>query len=361
MALVERLQSVKNETAVTDITQNLPTLQFESALDGSEKDHLPLRIRSHAISVSACAQATFFTSILNKARQKKNELKSPVKKSSRFLQDLQQRDSLKVGIIGCGRLGSQLADCLLTYGGIPAHDLAVSTRRPETLENLKNRDVDCYHDNKELASSSHVIFICVLPSQFPVIAEEIKSEIRAEAFVYSLMSSYSIKKLCQLLKTTNILRPEISWDSNTVPPAWEYSVSVSQALENKQTVLRTCPFYEDHEDCVVLTKEKLMESMVFCLINFCSEAMLTRKETLTIVNSTLFEDCQDELRESDFIKKLDPKSWTFPKYDLVKIADLSTPVIGRLMKQRLLRNYLQKKYCFLFENYLQLKAYGQIS
>lgn len=40
---------------------------------------------------------------------------------------------MKVGILGCGRLGSQLAHCLLTYGGVRPKDLKVSTRRPETL------------------------------------------------------------------------------------------------------------------------------------------------------------------------------------------------------------------------------------
>lgn len=60
-------------------------------------------------------------------------MKSPQKMTAKILQDKEARDPLKVGIIGCGRLGSQLAHCLLTYGRVNPKDMKVSTRRPETL------------------------------------------------------------------------------------------------------------------------------------------------------------------------------------------------------------------------------------
>ena len=40
---------------------------------------------------------------------------------------------MKIGILGCGRLGSQLAHSLITFGNIDPEDIKVSTRRPETL------------------------------------------------------------------------------------------------------------------------------------------------------------------------------------------------------------------------------------
>ena len=58
------------------------------------------------------------------------------KKAIRLMQDLMPRDPLVVGIIGCGRLGSHLANCILTYGEINPSELKISTRRPETLSRL---------------------------------------------------------------------------------------------------------------------------------------------------------------------------------------------------------------------------------
>ena len=68
MALMTRLKKSSTESAPADITSNLPTLQFESALTEAEKECLSLRARTHAMVVSACAQATYFVTILNEAR-----------------------------------------------------------------------------------------------------------------------------------------------------------------------------------------------------------------------------------------------------------------------------------------------------
>ena len=47
--------------------------------------------------------------------------------------DASLRNPLLIGIIGCGRLGSHLANCLLTFGEVNPEEIKISTRRPETL------------------------------------------------------------------------------------------------------------------------------------------------------------------------------------------------------------------------------------
>ena len=59
---------VSSAGSVGDITKDLPSLQFENALTDEENSYLVLRARSHAITVSACAQATYFAAILNEVR-----------------------------------------------------------------------------------------------------------------------------------------------------------------------------------------------------------------------------------------------------------------------------------------------------
>ena len=70
------------------------------------------------------------------SRQLKSNMHSPQKRSNRILQDQSLKDPLKIGILGCGRLGSQLAQCFISYGNVNPKDLKVSTRRPETLGKL---------------------------------------------------------------------------------------------------------------------------------------------------------------------------------------------------------------------------------
>ena len=74
-----------------------------------------------------------YSVILFTFRQLKKTLKGPLKRSTRILQDPSLRDPLKIGILGCGRLGSQLAYSFMTFGNVLPEDIKVSTRRPETL------------------------------------------------------------------------------------------------------------------------------------------------------------------------------------------------------------------------------------
>ena len=62
------LPKVDDPSEIGDITSNLPSLQFESALSDEQKQLLILRKRSHALTISACAQALYLVSVLNEAR-----------------------------------------------------------------------------------------------------------------------------------------------------------------------------------------------------------------------------------------------------------------------------------------------------
>ena len=53
---------------MADITANLTSLQFESALSDNELQTLYIRKNAQALTVTACAQAVYFVSIMNEAR-----------------------------------------------------------------------------------------------------------------------------------------------------------------------------------------------------------------------------------------------------------------------------------------------------
>lgn len=119
-----------------DITRNLPSLTFESALDEEEVLLLYLRQQSHAHTVLVSATCSFLVHILNEARQIRADL-AKTSKQRRAIQlmtaDALPKDPLKIGIIGCGRLGTHLAQSLLSFGEVHEDDLIISTRRVETL------------------------------------------------------------------------------------------------------------------------------------------------------------------------------------------------------------------------------------
>jgi hypothetical protein len=66
-------------------------------------------------------------------RQIEKQLQFPeATMASRMFQEATKEPTL-VGIIGCGRMGSHIAHCLLTFGEFTPEEIKISTRRPETL------------------------------------------------------------------------------------------------------------------------------------------------------------------------------------------------------------------------------------
>ncbi|KAL3874044.1 hypothetical protein ACJMK2_037108 [Sinanodonta woodiana] len=361
MALATRLQKASAEQVPVDITINLQTLQFQSALTEEEKELQFLRARSHALTVFACAQATYLVSILNEARQTRTRIKMQNKPSTRILSDRDSLDSVKVGILGCGRLGSQLANCFMTFGNINPKDIIISTRRPEILENLINKGVECIHDNIKLVTRSHIVFLCVLPSQIPAVAEEVKMHIPQTLFLYSFASSCPTKKLIQMFGTSNIIRPGFVCSEENKNSEWDYSLNVSMALEHKEVVLKTCSL-APKTDCVVSVPEKLAELIIFMLTNMCTHLNMSRQETLDMIHKVIFPTAKtDLLQQQEFVKMTSTvESETFPLFNLLKILDKNTAVLKKLKHSPTLRQAFVDKYCHIFEEYVQHKIYGDL-
>ena len=87
-----------------------------------------------------------------------------------------------------------------------------------------------------------MVFLCVLPSQLPTVAEEIKDHLPPSCIVFCPASSTPLKKLKQMFQTTNILRPDFHWDVTNSRNSYDYNMKVSTALENRDVVEKTNPF-----------------------------------------------------------------------------------------------------------------------
>ncbi|XP_076464346.1 NADP-dependent oxidoreductase domain-containing protein 1-like [Babylonia areolata] len=366
MALMTRLQKSPQDNA-NDITKNLFSLQFESALTEEERELLHLRARSHAISVYQCAQATYFVEILREIRLLKSQLKNPnLKRTTRILQDDKSKDALVVGILGCGRLGSQIAHCLLTYGKLNPSELHISTRRPETLEYLQQRGVDCYYDNMRLVTSVHVVFMGILPSQFAGVADEIKDVLPSTTIIYVPSSSTPLRRLRQMLATSNIVQPEYTWTAESQNKAWNHSVNVNMALENKDVVEKTCPICDDTSDQVIMVNPKLAEVFLFASVNMCSDLGLTCEESLRALHLSMFGESErqplkDHLTMADFGAGEGGKEMNFPQFDLVQVSESESHITQKLSTSTDLRQAFIKRYWQVFEEYLHIRAYGQLT
>ncbi|XP_016876458.1 NADP-dependent oxidoreductase domain-containing protein 1 isoform X3 [Homo sapiens] len=176
-----------------DMLQDLESLQFEYGVPEEDRIWLYLQGRSRGLMIEACAHATFFCKLLYNLRASLNKNQSSRHLSIGSLNSATPEE-FKVGIIGGGHLGKQLAGTLLQLGPIPAESLRISTRRPETLGELQKLGIKCFYHNADLVSWADVIFLCCLPSQLPNICVEIYTSLEKASIVYSFVAAIPLPR-----------------------------------------------------------------------------------------------------------------------------------------------------------------------
>ena len=121
------------------------------------------------------------------------------------------------------------------------------------LGELREKGVTVVYNNPQVASSVHILFICVLPSHLPAVIEEIESYIPKQTLVYCMVNHTTAPKLKRTLKTTNIIIPDYLFNSATAND-WNSSKSISQALEDEEIVNKCCPLSPESQGKDLLMK-----------------------------------------------------------------------------------------------------------
>lgn len=106
--------------------------------------------------------------------------------------------SLKIAIIGGGNLGRSVAEGFLK-AGISASKLTVTRRRTQLLDDLAAKGIHIERDNKKAVSEADMVILAVKPYQAVEVISEIKSYLKPDQIIASLMTGISIKELKELL------------------------------------------------------------------------------------------------------------------------------------------------------------------
>jgi len=104
---------------------------------------------------------------------------------------------VKVGFIGTGSMGSLLIEAFLTSGALDPCDVLASNRSMNKLLELEKRHpgISICGSNRETASGSDIVFLCVKPHEFRTLTDEIGSCLRSEQIVVSITSPVQLHHL----------------------------------------------------------------------------------------------------------------------------------------------------------------------
>jgi Pyrroline-5-carboxylate reductase len=113
---------------------------------------------------------------------------------------------MTVGIIGYGSMGKMLADKFATSDSLGIDRVLVSNRSKDKLGTAPEGVTIC-EDNRDLASKSDIVFICVRPVDLKDIVLEIKDSVKSEALLVSLNGNISFETIGEITKhkTTKVI------------------------------------------------------------------------------------------------------------------------------------------------------------
>lgn len=104
---------------------------------------------------------------------------------------------MKVGFIGTGSMGSLLIDAFLSSGALEPCDVLASNRSRSRLLELEKRHpgITLCSNNKDTATGSDIVFLCVKPLEFKTLTDEIGSCLHSEQIVVSITSPVQLHHL----------------------------------------------------------------------------------------------------------------------------------------------------------------------
>ena len=248
-------QSITDADLDLDITLGMKEFEFDAGLPLVNNDDLnyrQLRKRAHALITSACAQAVYFVAMANRIKRNAQDIKDGLKNQTTnlLLNQINRVPGLQIGIIGCGRLGRQLASSLLEYADVYPNELQISTRQYDTLTYFKNKNVNCFFNNAKVASSVNILFICVLASQLQLVVEDIKKYLPNKSIIYCFVQTETGLHLKNLIHESTcgpfIIKPDyfITNKFNDLNFKWNFSKEVNELLINKDYIPLINPFGE---------------------------------------------------------------------------------------------------------------------
>ena len=168
--------------------------------------HLESVITSRPLVVTMIADHVAF--LVSCARELKELARTPKPKRPTALIHADESEmvavskpnQLSVVLIGCGGVGSVIANRLVEGKVIHPTSLHLMSRQPHTLSKFSKRGCRCGVVHVPSVESADVVIISTLPGQLSVVSQQIQGHLKASAVVLSVCTGVSSDKICTELR-----------------------------------------------------------------------------------------------------------------------------------------------------------------
>ena len=106
---------------------------------------------------------------------------------------------MRLGIIGCGNMGSAIAKGVISEKILPFNNIYVSDKFAAKTKELHRRFGIRLGTNEEIAKKCEIIIIAVKPQEFKALASSVSQLLSKTTHIVSVMAGVSIKKIENLI------------------------------------------------------------------------------------------------------------------------------------------------------------------
>ncbi|MBU0559132.1 MAG: pyrroline-5-carboxylate reductase [Bacteroidetes bacterium] len=168
----------------------------------------------------------------------------------------------KIAILGCGNIGSAIANGLAAGGDVRASDIILTRRDISRLSDFESRGFKISASNVEAVKKSQIIIAALTPKQLNDVLEEIKEHlIRYTHMLFSVVSGASIKQIKEIVGNHI---PTVRVMPNTAIAIRESMTCISALPEDKAALDISLKLFNRLGKTVVISEELMVPATALC-------------------------------------------------------------------------------------------------
>ena len=179
----------------------------------------------------------------------------------------------KISIIGCGNIGSSIADGLFESGMIKSKDVYLTRRDSERLQSFKEKGFNITSDNKLAINKSAIVILALTPQQLNGVIDDIKDVLDSKKHtILSIVSGVEIKQIKKLIKKEI---PVVRVMPNTAIAIRESMTCISADEKDSDALTLTKNIFEQLGKTVIIHEDLMVPAtaLVACGIAFFFRAI----------------------------------------------------------------------------------------
>lgn len=109
------------------------------------------------------------------------------------MKEVENKMEKRIGFIGCGKMGQAMIAGMLKSSIVKPEQIIASAKSTQTISFIKHTlSIQAVQCNKEVASSSDLLFLAIKPNLYKQIIDEIKDHIRQDTIIITIAAGIDI-------------------------------------------------------------------------------------------------------------------------------------------------------------------------